>query len=151
MKNLLENYPKCEEKNSAETMAAGVDSFSNPNAEIMKQIQKEQAEKELEAKKNAAKIQLQKDSFEQEYKAIEYRRENNKTKAKNEALKARTAENDAYYAGGVETDAHQKRNEKIETELREKLGKIDDEFNKAYLNLRSKNPDGYRYSSVRNW
>lgn len=134
---------------NAEAMASNVDSFSSPNAEIMKQIQKEQAEKELEAKKNAAKLQLQKDSFEQEFEAIKYRRDNNQVKAKNEALKARTAENNAYLAGDILTEVHQKNIQKIESDLRDKINKINDEFNRAFSNLRNKNPEGYRYSDMR--
>ena len=94
----LETIMKCEQVYNPEDMASGVDSFSSNNAEIMKQIQEEQAAKELEAKKNAAKLQLQKDSFEQEFAAINYRKDNSIVKAKNEALKLRTAENEAYLA-----------------------------------------------------
>lgn len=145
MKN-LETITKCEQVYNPEDMASGVDSFSSNNAEIMKQIQEEQAAKELEAKKNAAKLQLQKDSFEQEFSAITYRKDNNTVKAKNEALKLRTAENEAYLAGNINTETHQHNIEKIDKDLRDKINKIEDEFSTAYNKLCTKNPEGYRYS-----
>ena len=42
---------------------ASVDGFSKPNSEIMKEIEAEEKAREREEQKNAAKIQLQKDSY----------------------------------------------------------------------------------------
>lgn len=59
----------------------------------MKEIAEEEKQREREAQKNAAKIQLQKDAYEQEYGVIKNRRDKALYNANNEATKARTEEN----------------------------------------------------------
>lgn len=125
----------------------GVDGFSNPNSEIMDEIKKEEEEREREEKKNAAKIQLQIDTFEQELAAIELRQARAKEEAKTKALKARTDENEKYMAGGKDTEDHKKAIAAIEEEYAKNIRKADDEFTKAYQNLKAKNPMGYSRSS----
>ena len=58
----------------------------------------------------------------------------------------RTAEIEAYLAGNINTETHQHNIEKIDKDLRDKINKIEDEFNTAYNKLCTKNPEGYRYS-----
>lgn len=130
-----------------EAGAASVDGFSNPNAEIMAELKKEEEERVRTEQKNAAKIQLQKDGFEQELNVIELRRDRKKAEAKAKKTKDITAENESYQAGGVDTETHQKNLERIKDDYNKACIEIDREFDKAYDNLRTKNPEGYkRYS-----
>lgn len=123
---------------------ASVDGFSKPNAEIMKEIEAEEKAREREEQKNAAKNQLQKDSYRQEFEAIELRHSRAMADAKADRLKAITKENDAYKAGGVDTKEHQENLRKIEDEFYKAQNKADDTRNAALENLRVKNPEGYR-------
>ncbi len=132
---------------TADDSLKNVDGFSNPNSEIMDEIRKEEEEREREEKKNAAKIQLQIDTFEQELAAIELRQARAKEEAKTKALKARTDENEKYMAGGKDTEDHKKAIAAIEEEYANNVRKADTEFNKAYQNLKAKNPMGYSRSS----
>ena len=123
---------------------ASVDSFSKPNAEIMKEIEAEEKAREREEQKNAAKNQLQKDSYRQESEAIELRHSRAIAEAKADRLKAITKENDAYKEGGVDTKAHQENLRKIEDEYQKAENKANDTRYTALENLRMKNPEGFR-------
>lgn len=123
---------------------ASVDGFSKPNAEIMKEIEAEEKAREREEQKNAAKIQLQKDSYKQESEAIELRYQRAIADAKADRLKAITKENDAYKAGGVDTKEHQENLRKIEEDYNKAENKANDARHTALDNLRTKNPEGYR-------
>ena len=128
---------------------ASVDGFSKPNAEIMKEIEAEEKAREREEQKNAAKIQLQKDSYHQESEAVELRYQRAIADAKADRLKAITKENDAYKSGGVDTKEHQENLRKIEEEYYKAESKASDARRTALENLRTKNPEGYR--RVRGW
>lgn len=128
---------------------ASVDGFSKPNADIMKEIEAEEKERERTEQKNAAKIQLQKDSYQQESEAIELRHDRAIADAKADRLKAITKENDAYKAGGVDTKEHQSNLRKIEEDFYKAQNKAEDARRTALENLRMKNPEGYR--RVRGW
>jgi hypothetical protein len=128
---------------------ASVDGFSKPNADIMKEIEAEEKERERTEQKNAAKIQLQKDSYQQESEAIELRHDRAIADAKAYRLKAITKENDAYKAGGVDTKEHQSNLRKIEEDFYKAQNKAEDARRTALENLRMKNPEGYR--RVRGW
>lgn len=121
-----------------------VDNFSKPNEDIMKEIEAEEKAREREEQKNAAKIQLQKDSYKQESEAIELRYSRAMSDTKADRLKAITKENDAYKAGGVDTKAHQENLRKIEDEFNKAESKASDARYTALENLRTKNPEGYR-------
>lgn len=123
---------------------ASVDGFSKPNADIMKEIEAEEKAREREEQKNAAKNQLQKDSYKQESEAIELRYSRAMADAKADRLKAITKENDAYKAGGVDTKEHQDNLRKIEDEFYKAENKADDARRTALENLRMKNPEGYK-------
>ena len=123
---------------------AGVDGFSKPNAEIMKEIEAEEKAREREEQKNAAKNQLQKDSYKQESEAIELRYSRTIAEAKADRLKAITKENDAYKEGGVDTKTHQENLRKIEDEYQKAENKAGDTRYTALENLRMKNPEGFR-------
>ena len=123
---------------------AHVDGFSKPNAEIMKEIEAEEKAREREEQKNAAKNQLQKDSYRQEYEAIELRYSRAIAEAKADRLKAITKENDAYKEGGVDTKVHQENLRKIEDDYQKADNKADDVRHIALENLRVKNPEGYK-------
>ena len=123
---------------------ASVDGFSKPNSEIMKEIEAEEKAREREEQKNAAKIQLQKDSYKQESEAIELRYQRAIADAKADRLKAITKENDAYKSGGVDTKDHQENLRKIEDEYYKAENKANDARYTALDNLRTKNPEGYR-------
>ena len=123
---------------------ASVDGFSKPNADIMKEIEAEEKAREREEQKNAAKIQLQKDSYRQESEAIELRYQRAIADAKADRLKAITKENDAYKAGGVDTKEHQENLRKIEEDYNKADNKASSARYDALENLRTKNPEGYR-------
>ena len=123
---------------------ASVDGFSKPNADIMKEIEAEEKAREREEQKNAAKNQLQKDSYKQESEAIELRYSRAIAEAKADRLKAITKENDAYKEGGVDTKAHQENLRKIEDEYQKAESKANDTRYTALENLRMKNPEGFR-------
>ena len=123
---------------------ASVDGFSKPNADIMKEIEAEEKAREREEQKNAAKIQLQKDSYRQESEAIELRHQRAIADAKADRLKAITKENDAYKAGGVDTKEHQENLRKIEEDYNKAESKANTARYDALENLRTKNPEGYR-------
>lgn len=153
MKNLfslafIANSLLCEEFNP-EGVAAGVDGFSKPNKEIMDEVLKEETEREKEEKKNAAKIQLQVDRFDQEFEVIRNRKAKAYYNADNEATKKRTEENKAYLAGGIDTEEHKKNLDKIAEECSKKKDEAAREYRKACDNLRTKNPEGYRRSNYR--
>ena len=120
-----------------------VDGFSKPNADIMKEIKAEEEARVRDEQKNAAKNQLQLDSFRQEKEAIELRYDRAIADAKAVKLKARTNENNAYTEGGVDTEVHKQNLEKIERAYDEACEKARREKNKAMDNLRTKNPRGY--------
>ena len=142
----IADFRKCEEFDP-EKVAAGVDDFDKPNAEIMKEIAEEEKKREREAQKNAAKIQLQKDAYDQEYEVLKNRRDKAKFNANNEATKARTAENERFQAGEIRVEDHQAKLDEI-LETRDKaVSKADREFSTAIQKLREKNPEGYRRSN----
>ena len=129
---------------AVEDEACGVvDGFSKPNADIMKEIKAEEEARVRDEQKNAAKNQLQLDSFRQEKEAIELRHDRAIAEAKADKLKARTKENNAYTEGGVDTEVHKQNLEKIERAYNEACEKADREKSKAMNNLRTKNPRGY--------
>ena len=120
-----------------------VDGFSKPNADIMKEIKAEEEARVRDEQKNAAKNQLQLDSFRQEKEAIELRYDRAIADAKAVKLKARTNENNSYTEGGVDTEVHKQNLEKIERAYDEACEKARREKMKAMDNLRTKNPRGY--------
>lgn len=124
-------------------VCALVDGFSKPNADLMKEIEAEETAREREEQKNAAKNQLQLDSYRQEKEAIELRYDRAISDAKADKLKARTSENKTYIEGGVDTEVHKQNLEKIETKYNDACEKVRREKNKAMDNLRTKNPRGY--------
>jgi hypothetical protein len=129
---------------SVEDEACGVvDGFSKPNADIMKEIKAEEEARVRDEQKNAAKNQLQLDSYRQEKEAIELRYDRAIADAKAVKLKARTNENNSYTEGGVDTEVHKQNLEKIERAYDEACEKARREKNKAMDNLRTKNPRGY--------
>jgi hypothetical protein len=129
---------------AVEDEACGVvDGFSKPNADIMKEIKAEEEARVRDEQKNAAKNQLQLDSYRQEKEAIELRYDRAIAEAKADKLKARTKENNAYTEGGVDTEVHKQNLEKIERAYDEACEKARREKNKAMDNLRTKNPRGY--------
>ena len=146
MKNFAEQIQGVNNKCMAieDEACAGVDGFSKPNAEIMKEIEAEEKAREREEQKNAAKIQLQKDSYKQESEAIELRHSRAMADAKADRLKAITKENDAYKAGGVDTKEHQENLRKIEEDFNKAEAKANEARHIALENLRMKNPEGYR-------
>lgn len=145
MKNFAEQIQGVNNKCMAvEDETCGVvDSFSKPNADIMKEIKAEEEARVRDEQKNAAKNQLQLDSFRQEKEAIELRYDRAIAEAKADKLKARTKENNAYTEGGVDTEVHKQNLEKIERAYDEACEKALREKNKAMNNLRTKNPRGY--------
>lgn len=151
MKNFAEQLQGVNNKCMAieDEACASVDGFSKPNADIMKEIEAEEKERERTEQKNAAKIQLQKDSYQQESEAIELRHDRAIADAKADRLKAITKENDAYKAGGVDTKEHQSNLRKIEEDFYKAQNKAEDARRTALENLRTKNPEGYR--RVRGW
>ena len=145
MKNFAEQIQGVNNKCMAieDESCAGVDGFSKPNADIMKEIKAEEEARVRDEQKNAAKNQLQLDSFRQEKEAIELRYDRAIAEAKADKLKARTKENNAYTEGGIDTEVHKQNLEKIENAYNEACEKASREKRKAMDNLRTKNPRGY--------
>ena len=134
------------ENPGAGTGCESADNFSNPNEALMKEIKAEEEEREKEEKKNAAKLQVQQDTYEQEQQAIELRYKRAVEKAQTKKLKARTEENNKYFAGGIDTDVHKKNIQEINNTYNKEENEADNERCKALRNLRTKNPEGYSRS-----
>lgn len=123
---------------------SAVDGFSNPNAEIMAEIKQEEEERVREQQKNAAKIQLQEDSYRQEKEKIVLRKKRAEESAQTKKLKARTAENEKFANGGISIEDHQKNLRDIEEEYDKEISKADNEYRTAYNKLKQMNPEGYK-------
>lgn len=123
---------------------SNVDGFSNPNAELMAEIQKEEEDRIRSEQKNAAKIQLQEDKYKQDKEKLLLRKKRAEEAAEAKKLKARTAENEKFANGGISIEDHQKNLKDIETEYEREINKADDEYRTAYTKLKQMNPEGYR-------
>lgn len=123
---------------------SNVDGFSNPNAEIMAEIQKEEEDRIRSEQKNAAKLQLQEDKYKQDKEKLLLRKKRAEEAAEAKKLKARTAENEKFANGGISIEDHQKNLKDIETEYEREINKADDEYRTAYTKLKQMNPEGYR-------
>lgn len=128
---------------SVDEDASSVSGFSKPNAEMMREIQKEEEERIMNEKKNAAKNQLSEDQCRQKYEALILKRKRAEEKAFADRLKARTEENNKYLAGDLDITEHQENLEKINNEYDEKISKIEREHRKMLDNLRTANPKIY--------
>lgn len=137
--NTVANF-KCEEV----VDCTAVDGFSNPNAELMAEIKKEEEERVRNEQKNAAKIQLQEDSYRQEKEKITLRKKRAEEAAYAKKLKARTEENEKFAAGGILIEEHQENLKKIEDDYNKEISKADEEYRLAYNKLKQMNPEGYR-------
>lgn len=123
---------------------SNVDGFSNPNAEIMAEIQKEEEDRIRSEQKNAAKLQLQEDKYKQDKEKLLLRKKRAEEAAEAKKLKARTAENEKFASGGISIEDHQKNLKDIETEYEREINKADDEYRAAYMKLKQMNPEGYK-------
>lgn len=123
---------------------SNVDGFSNPNAEIMAEIQKEEEDRIRSEQKNAAKLQLQEDKYKQDKEKLILRKKRAEEAAEAKKLKARTAENEKFASGGISIEDHQKNLKDIETEYEKEIAKANDEYRNAYAKLKQMNPEGYR-------
>ena len=123
---------------------SNVDGFSNPNAELMAEIQKEEEDRIRNEQKNAAKLQLQEDKYKQDKEKLLLRRKRAEEAAELKKLKARTAENEKYATGGILIEDHQKNLKDIEAEYEKDIAKAKEEYNIAFAKLKQMNPEGYR-------
>lgn len=123
---------------------SNVDGFSNPNAELMAEIQKEEEDRVRSEQKNAAKLQLQEDKYKQDKEKLILRRKRAEEAAESKKLKARTAENEKFANGGISIEDHQKNLKDIEAEYEREIAKANDEYRNAYAKLKQMNPEGYR-------
>lgn len=121
-----------------------VDGFSNPNAELMAEIQKEEEDRIRSEQKNAAKLQLQEDKYKQDKEKLILRKKRAEEAAESKKLKARTAENEKFANGGISIEDHQKNLKDIETEYEKEIAKANDEYRNAYAKLKQMNPEGYK-------
>lgn len=121
-----------------------IDGFSNPNAEIMAEIQKEEEERIRKEQKNAAKIQLQEDRYRQDKEKLLVRRKRAEEAAETKKLKARTAENEKFAAGNVLIEEHKKNLEEIESTYSKEIAKADNEYREAFQKLKQMNPEGFK-------
>lgn len=137
--NVVANF-----KRAAVDDCTNIDGFSNPNVEIMAEIKKEEEDRIREQQKNAAKIQLQEDSYRQEKEKLMLRKKRAEEAAQSKKLKARTAENEKFANGGVSIEDHQKNLKDIEDEYSKEINKADDEYRTAYNKLKQMNPEGYK-------
>lgn len=130
---------------------ASVDGFSRPNKEIMELVKKEEEERLLNEKKNAAKNQLAEDDCRQKYEAIELRKKRAYARASEDRLKKRSEENRKYQEGELDTEVHRQNLEKIQNEYEEAIRVADREFSKACDNLETAaGPSMYR-KVTRGW
>ena len=123
---------------------SNVDGFSNPNAELMAEIQKEEEDRVRSEQKNAAKLQLQEDKYKQDKEKLILRKKRAEEAAESKKLKARTAENEKFANGGISIEDHQKNLKDIEAEYEREIAKANDEYRNAYVKLKQMNPEGYR-------
>lgn len=123
---------------------SNVDGFSNPNAELMAEIQKEEEDRVRSEQKNAAKLQLQEDKYKQDKEKLILRKKRAEEAAESKKLKARTAENEKFASGGISIEDHQKNLKDIEAEYEREIAKANDEYRNAYAKLKQMNPEGYR-------
>lgn len=123
---------------------SNVDGFSNPNAELMAEIQKEEEDRVRSEQKNAAKLQLQEDKYKQDKEKLNLRKKRAEEAAESKKLKARTAENEKFASGGISIEDHQKNLKDIEAEYEREIAKANDEYRNAYAKLKQMNPEGYR-------
>lgn len=123
---------------------SNVDGFSNPNAELMAEIQKEEEDRVRSEQKNAAKLQLQEDKYKQDKEKLILRKKRAEEAAESKKLKARTAENEKFASGGISIEDHQKNLKDIEAEYEREIAKANDEYRNAYTKLKQMNPEGYR-------
>ena len=123
---------------------SNVDGFSNPNAELMAEIQKEEEDRVRSEQKNAAKLQLQEDKYKQDKEKLILRKKRAEEAAESKKLKARTAENEKFANGGISIEDHQKNLKDIEAEYEREIAKANDEYRNAYAKLKQMNPEGYR-------
>ena len=123
---------------------SNVDGFSNPNAELMAEIQKEEENRVRNEQKNAAKLQLQEDKYKQDKEKLNLRKKRAEEAAESKKLKARTAENEKFASGGISIEDHQKNLKDIEAEYEREIAKANDEYRNAYAKLKQMNPEGYR-------
>ena len=123
-----------------------IDGFSNPNADIMEEIKKDEEARIREQKKNAAKNQLQEDRYRQDSEKLELRKKRALEDALAKKLKARTAENEKFASGGISIEDHRKNLTEIDEEYEKAFRKADNEFNDALRKLRQMNPEGYNRS-----
>lgn len=122
---------------------AAVDNVSRPNKDIMDEIKKEEEDRIREEKKNAAKNQVSEDNCRQQKEAIELRFMRAQERAHTERLKARTAENQKYQAGDIDTEDHKANLTKITEEYYQAIRKAEEERDKALENLQTANPRAY--------
>lgn len=123
-----------------------IDGFSNPNAEIMEEIKKDEEARIREQKKNAAKNQLQEDRYRQDSEKLELRRKRTQEDALAKKLKARTAENEKFASGGVSIEDHKKNLDEINEEYDKNIRKAENEYSNAMRKLRQMNPEGFNRS-----
>lgn len=123
---------------------SNVDGFSNPNAELMAEIQKEEEDRVRSEQKNAAKLQLQEDKYKQDKEKLILRKKRAEEAAESKKLKARTAENEKFASGGISIEDHQKNLKDIEAEYEREIAKANDECRNAYAKLKQMNPEGYK-------
>ena len=128
---------------SIENDLNSVDAVSRPNKDIMDEIKKEEENRIREEKKNAAKNQVAEDNCRQQKEAIELRFMRAQERAHTDRLKARTAENQKYQAGDIDTEDHKKTLNKIAEEYYQAIRKAEEERNKALENLQTANPRAY--------
>lgn len=128
---------------SIENDLNSVDAVSRPNKDIMDEIKKEEEDRIREEKKNAAKNQVAEDNCRQQKEAIELRFMRAQERAHTDRLKARTAENQKYQAGDIDTEDHKKALDKISEEYYQTIRKAEEERDKALENLQTANPRAY--------
>ena len=131
---------KCDEVDDC----SSVDGFSNPNAELMAEIKKEEENRVRNEQKNAAKLQLQEDKYKQDKEKLILRKKRAEEAAESKKLKARTAENEKFANGGISIEDHQKNLKDIETDYEKEIAKANDEYRNAYSKLKQMNPEGYK-------
>lgn len=128
---------------SIENDLNSVDAVSRPNKDIMDEIKKEEEDRIREEKKNAAKNQVAEDNCRQQKEAIELRFMRAQERAHTDRLKARTAENQKYQAGDIDTEDHKKALDKISEEYYQTIRRAEEERDKALENLQTANPRAY--------
>lgn len=126
-----------------------IDNFSKPSKTVAEKAAAELLKEQEDAKVLETKTQLAKDSYKQGVEKLLLRKQRAEEKAQKEKLAAITEENKLFAAGDSDIKEHREKLGKINEEYDKAIYKASREYNDGLGNLRKANPTGY--STYRGW